>query len=385
MPSVLEVAKRLNKEWKDDALAIEANILPTYKRLKCRDLGFSYPLWGGLPLGRIVVFAGKEHSGKSTASCLQVAEYQRQFPDKMCVYVDVEHSLDLEFQSRMTGLDLENLIYVSPSNMSGEQILDMILEFQDSDNIGMIVLDSIPALVSGKEIENEIEKDLGRAGNMARSLHRFTKQMADKVARTGNIFLFVNQVRVVGTTFTGAIQYDESGGTAPKYYASVKVRFGNRTFTKGDKVDLRESDGESADGFRLMYVITKNKTGSLTRGPGGFLTFRYATGLDYMFDNLDICIKSGMIKRPNNMTYIPVNLFTGEPYKDEKTGEDLKFTGKQKLVDYFNENESFKTKYLDMVNDYISDNKKSDYNSNLLDKDVSMKIQEEEDKIEGKE
>ena len=383
MSTVSEMALKLNKEYKDNNLAIKANVLPTYERLRCRDLGFSFPLWGGLPLGRICVFAGKEHSGKTTAACLQIAEYQRAFPDKTCIYIDVEHSLDLDFQAKMTGLELDKLYYVSPSNMAGEQILDMIIEFQEScEDIGCIVLDSIPALVSGKEIESDIEKDLGRSGNMARPLHRFTKRMADLVSRTGNIFIFVNQVRVTGTTYTGAVVYGEPGGDAPKYYASVKLRFGGRTFTKGDKVDVRESDAADADGFRLTYAITKNKTGSLTRGNGGFLTFRYDTGLDYMFDNIDICINSGLIQKPTNVTYRPINLLTGEVYVDEN-GNELKFVGRGKLIEYFNTHPKFKEEYMNMVLDYITNAENVTEAKDFVDANILKSIRAEEDSVEN--
>lgn len=349
--SVLDLARQLNKDYSSNSLAVVADVVPEYRRFSCGDLGMDFPLYGGLPYGRICTYAGKEHSGKTTAACVEMSAYQRENPDKVCVYVDVEHSLDIQFQSAMTGLDLTKMVYISPETQSGEQILDMVLEFQQQDDIGMIVIDSIPALVSGKEWENDIEKDLGRSGNMARPLHRFCKTIAPLVAKKENILIFVNQVRVTGTTYTGATIYGEPGGDAPKYYSSVKVRFGNRTFTKEDKVDL--ADGENADGFRLKFAITKNKTASTQRG-GGFLTFRYDTGLDWMYDTLEVAMKYNFIERPNNQTYILVNLETGERYIDKDTGEELKFRGKQNLKDYIYSHIEFQKEYLEMLKRHIS-------------------------------
>ena len=51
MESVLEVARKLNKEFKDDKLAIKADITPNYERMSTGAFGFDYPLYGGLPLG----------------------------------------------------------------------------------------------------------------------------------------------------------------------------------------------------------------------------------------------------------------------------------------------------------------------------------------------
>lgn len=350
MSSVLEIAKKLNRAYKNEKLALTADVMPSYERLACNDLGADFPLYGGLPYGRIVTVSGKEHSGKTTGACTYLAAYQRANPDKTCVFVDVEHALDKEFQAAMTGLDLTKLLYVNPEGMSGEQIMDAILEFQDSDDIGMIVLDSIAALVSSRDYDTDIEKDNGMSGGIAKPLAKFIRKMLDPLASKKNILLLINQVRTVGTTFTGAPIYDEPGGHAPKYYASVKLRFGTRTFTQGDKVDAR--DGENADGFRLTFATTKNKTASTQRG-GGFLTFRYDTGLDWSYDLLEVAIKYDFISRPSSMSYIVMNLETGEAYTD-KDGNVLKFVGKQKLRDYLNEHVDFQKEYLAMLNRHIS-------------------------------
>lgn len=350
MSSVLEIAKKLNRAYKNEKLALTADVMPSYERLACNDLGADFPLYGGLPYGRIVTVSGKEHSGKTTGACTYLAAYQRANPDKTCVFVDVEHALDKEFQAAMTGLDLTKLLYVNPEGMSGEQIMDAILEFQDSDDIGMIVLDSIAALVSSRDYDTDIEKDNGMSGGIAKPLAKFIRKMLDPLASKKNILLLINQVRTVGTTFTGAPIYDEPGGHAPKYYASVKLRFGTRTFTVGDKVDAR--DGENADGFRLTFATTKNKTASTQRG-GGFLTFRYDTGLDWSFDLLEVAIKYDFISRPSSMSYIVMNLETGEAYTDAD-GNVLKFVGKQKLRDYLNEHVEFQKEYLAMLNRHIS-------------------------------
>ena len=349
MSSVLEIAKKLNRAYKNEKLALTADVMPSYERLACNDLGADFPLYGGLPYGRIVTVSGKEHSGKTTGACTYLAAYQRANPDKTCVFVDVEHALDKEFQAAMTGLDLTKLLYVNPEGMSGEQIMDAIIEFQDSDDIGMIVLDSIAALVSSRDYDTDIEKDNGMSGGIAKPLAKFIRKMLDPLAAKKNILLLINQVRTVGTTFTGAPIYDEPGGHAPKYYASVKLRFGTRTFTQGDKVDAR--DGENADGFRLTFATTKNKTASTQRG-GGFMTFRYDSGLDWSFDLLEVAIKYDFISRPNSMSYILMNLETGEAYTYDD-GSVMKFVGKQKLRDFLNSHVEFQNEYIAMLNRHI--------------------------------
>ena len=373
--TMADFAKKLNKEYSNNNLVIKSDVVPVYKRLSSGMMGMDYPLYGGLPYGRMMVYAGLEHSGKTTAACAELAAYQRENPDKVCVYVDVEHSLDLQFQALMNGIDLERLYYISPEGMSGEQILEMILELQETDDIGLIVLDSIPALVPQSIMENEFTKDMGMRGNMAKGLHKFCPTMCDKLARKGNIMIMINQVRVAGTTFTGAAIYKEPGGDAPRYYASVKVRFGKRVFMKeGD--EIKGDDGEGADGFRLKFKITKNKTCACNRG-GGFITYKYETGADTVNDLIDVALQFDFIKRLNNVTYALVNLSTGEVITDSETGETL-HGKKAYLIDYLHTHDSFREKYLAMIKEYIS----ASNDKSVLDKEALRAIEEEEDAIE---
>ena len=381
MASILETVKKLNKEYKSDKLIIKSNIKPNYERLACNALGMDYPLYGGLPLGRLCVYSGLPHSGKTTGACCELAAYQRKFPEQTCVYVDVEHSLDLKFQARMNGLDLDRLYYVDPAGLSGEQICDLIIELQKSDDVGMIVLDSLPAMIPAAVLENDLTKDAGMRGTMAKRLYPFLAEMSSLVSDKNNIFIMINQVRDDGKTFTGIQKWKEPAGQAPGFYSSVSVRFGTRKFTLGDNMDACGStNGEGADGFRLQFKIMKNKTAPCNRG-GGFITYRYDKGLDWMNDLLEIAIGFDFIKRLNNVTYQLVNLETGEIYYDEQ-GKELKGK-KADLIDYIKTNLKFQNEYLSMLNRFIAASDES-YGS-LLDERASAEIDSQEASIESTE
>ena len=352
MSSIRDIAKQLNKEYKTESLVLKSNIKPQYERLRNHALGMSYPLFGGLPLGRLCVYSGLQHSGKTTAACCELAAFQRQFPDKTCVFVDVEHTLDLKFQANMNGLDLDKLYYVDPIGLSGEQICDLVIEMQKADDIGMIVLDSLPAMMPQAVLENDMTKDVGMRGTMAKKLYPFLAIMQSMVSEKNNIFLMINQVRDDGKTFTGAQKWKESCGGAAQFYSSVSVRFGTRKWIQGDNMDAcGANNGEGADGFRLQFKIMKNKTAPCTRG-GGFIDYRYATGLDWVHDLLEIALTFNFIKRLNNVTYQLVNLETGEIYRDEEG--NLLQGKKADLMNYIKTNIPFQVKYLDMLNKYIS-------------------------------
>lgn len=372
MGTLADYAKKINKEFKDDNLMIISDIKPNYDRLPTNALGLDYILGGGLVLGRLYEFSGLFHSGKTGAACVVLAAYQRAFPDKTCVFVDTEHSLDLKFWARMTGLDLSKLYYVNPNGQSGQQVLDMIEEIQQTDDVGAIVLDSLPALIPSAVLESDLTKDAGMRATMAKPLYPFCAKMAEMVAQKNNIFIMINQVRDGGKTFTGVQLYKEPCGMAPMFYSSIIVRFGTRTFTLGDNMNYYKQGqdaGEGADGFRLVFKIVKNKCGSCARG-GGFLTFRYATGLDWINDLLEIAENFNFIQKSGSWRTL-VDLETGEAYVDEE-GKVLKGYMKD-LVAYIKGNIQFQNKYLEMLNKYISKDDTVSY-GDLLDERVNAEI-----------
>ena len=171
--------------------------------------------------------------------------------------------------------------------------------------------------------------------------------------------------------------YSEPCGHSLDFYPSLKVRFGTRTFTLEEKTDIAASKVEGVDGFRLKFAITKNKAGSLARG-GGFLTYRFDTGLDVLNDTIEVASKYGFISHPNNMTYILTNLDTNEPFVDEN-GNALKFVGRAKMIDYLKANKEFTDKYIEMLFKHIDGSS----NISLLD-EVSLKeITDEENAVNG--
>lgn len=380
--SIADLAKKINKEYGNDKILRKSDVIPTYRRLASGALGMDYVLFGGLPYGRICVYSGKHHSGKSTAAMAELSAYQKENPNKICLYVDVEHALDIKFQALMNDVDLERLFIFSPATgMSGEQILAEILRMQtEGDDIGLIVIDSVPALVTAQNLKNDFTRDTGKQGTIAKPMHKFLTEITPSIEEKQNILILINQVRVKDVMFTGAPIYSEPGGDAPKFYSSVSVRFGTRTFMKGDTEMSASSDGEGADGFRLKFQITKNKTASTARG-GGFITYRYSTGMDKMHDLLEIATTFDYIQRLNNVTYQLIDLDTGEVMLDED-GKELKGK-KQYLIDYINDHKEFRENYIKMLISHISASNTSA--KKLLTEEEEAEIKAEEESVTSEE
>lgn len=379
MGSVLESAAALSKSYKHKNLALLGDVLPEYKRLKSQCLAMTYPTYGGIPLNSIVTFSGVSASGKSLMAYSVMADYQREYPDKMCVAVDIENTLgaQLPFFVKMTGLDTEKLMVLRPNGFCAEEIAEMIRELLlNSDDIGMIVLDSLSAMVSKDDLENDISKDSGMRSAIAKTLGKFFRIVNPIIAEKEGLMICINHVRE-SKARNGATLYSEPGGHAVSFYPNMRLRFGRLTYVQDDKYDLAKAD--DATGFQLKYTIVKSKVSPKDRG-GGKITFDNETGIDYITDNLNIAIDFGFIERPNLQTYIPINLETGEYYVDEENSTDgnteyLKFRGRAACIEYFKTHDDFAAEYFEMLSNHISNMKDK---ISLLDKDDVQAIEDEE-------
>lgn len=383
MNSVLEIAKQINKAWKNETIT-SGDVIPECKRFSMGTLSADFALYGGLPEGKLIVYAGESGSCKSLLACLAMAQYQKAHPDRTCIYVDAEETLigQIEWFSQMTGLeykDSNKFVRYDCTGKSAEEIFDDIITLQKADNIGMIVIDSAPMLLSQADIDNDIAKDNGQRASIAKSMGKFLKFMIPSIARAGNPLLIINHTRVAGTTFTGAKIYTEPCGYALNFYPCVKVRFATRKFTKGDNlaVAASQADGD-IDGICATFSVTKNRLGALNRN-GAKIIFRFNSGLDTITDLIEIITKYEIAKRISAQSWMLVNPLTGEVYLDEE-GNELKFVGKQKMIDYIREHDDFRAEYEKAVSTYINHSKRD---ISLIDEEDLKTILEAEKSVEN--
>ena len=98
----------------------------------------------------------------------------------------------------------------------------------------------------------------------------------------------------------------------------------------------------------------KSKKGAITKG-GGFVSFDFENGIDDIMDTIEVAIKCGYIQRPTTQSYVLVDLDSGEILHDED-GNELKFVGKQKLVDFIKNNPEFKREYFKTLSRHLDEN-----------------------------
>lgn len=362
----------LNKKWGKNRLS---NIIGTVRRLSFGSVSANYATFGGVPYQKLIVSSGVEHSGKTLGACQLMAQYQHENPGKVCVYVDAENTLrgQEEFLCKMTGLSTEEGKFLrgEVDGMSAEQIFDFIEDLQLKPWIGMIVLDSAPMLIPQEVLDSSSTVDKGMRASIAKALGIFIRKMTTLTSRVGNILLVINQVRIE-KLHNGAIRYNEPCGYALNYYPSFKMRFGTRKFINAKGEEISDSKATEAVGFRISFSTTKSRVGATNRG-GGYITYLYDSGMDYLGDLVATATTFGYITAGGAWITLTDPL-SGEVLTT-KGGEPLKFNGKQKLITFLKEHPEFAEKYTERLEQAMSNNG----NISLLDdEDLSVILEQEQ-------
>lgn len=287
----------------------------------------NYMTYGGIPVGRIVEFAGEEGGGKTTTALDLVAHAQKLFPEKQVLYVDVERTLDAEWAQKL-GVDIDNLILFSPDEQTAEEIMEAVKTIVDTGDVSLCVVDSLAAMVSAQAYSKTIEDRT--YGGISMALTLFSKEMIPICARTGCTMIGINQVREdMNSTYGGTTT---TGGRAWRHNCSVRM-----TFQKSDYLDEKGNsiprNSENPVGHLVKVALVKSKVCKLDRKVG-FYTLKYMTGIDYISDIIDLAIKAGIVNAAG--AWFSIVDENGEVCKKDDTV--LKFQGRARLHEFLQNN-----------------------------------------------
>ena len=205
-------------------------VLPEVERLPIGILAFDIASGGGIPLSRMSIVYGPESSGKTNFVLTCVAAFQQQYPDLVCVFIDIEQTLTTDWAETL-GVNVDELVIIRPDY--SEQIVDIVEDLLQSHDCGLIVLDSIAAMTTMQELSNSAEKEA--PGTQARSVSKMVRKCvtalgeAQKGGRCPTL-LWVNQTRTnIGQMFGNPETLP--GGLAQKFMAALQVRLAGKNIS----------------------------------------------------------------------------------------------------------------------------------------------------------
>ncbi|MFE5794548.1 recombinase RecA [Streptomyces sp. NPDC056503] len=233
---------------------------------------------GGLPRGRVVEIYGPESSGKTTLALHAMAHAQK--AGGIAAFIDAEYGLDLEYARRL-GVDTDALLVCQPDN--GEQALQIADILIHSGALGLVVVDSVAALVPRAEIEGEMGDP--HVGLQARLMSQALRKTAGALGHSGTTLVFINQLREkIGVIF-GSPE-TTTGGRALKFYASVRL-------------DIRRietlKDGTGPVGNRTRVKVAKNKVAPPFRQAE--FDILYGRGISREGELIDLGVQHGLVRK----------------------------------------------------------------------------------------
>lgn len=281
---------------------------------------------GGLPEGRLIGLHGAESSGKTTLLNLAIAEAQRREPDKECALIDLEHSYDAVWASKL-GVDLSRLFITQPETWA-ERVYDMIEYMLRTERFSIIGLDSVDGLVPKDEFEQEDWDKESRVGGTSKINSKAMRKLVNSglLTKSGTTLVFINQLRdKIGGFSPYGTPTTTNGGRSLKHAATINIEVSRgEFFTKGS--------GASREvlGNRINCKVSKNKVAPPHKQ--ATLDMYYATGPDRVRELVLVAKEIGVLSGTSWLTFNDPR--SGEIFfSDIEAQKPLKWNGVDKVIE----------------------------------------------------
>lgn len=385
MSSFADIIKKRQKDWNCDELMSSA-VNRDIGRIPMSSPLVNWSLYGGLPRGRMIEFFGEPGSGKSTSAidaCKNaMIVFEEEFEakkselqDKLAsgdksvsgflddlieqgprkvLYIDVEHGFDIKW-AKVLGLDRTSIEVMQPPNVPGEEILQSVLELIETGEVGMVVIDSVPALTPAKMLD----KKLGEAtvAPLAGLMTTFCTRVVSILTRYDCTLLLINQIR---ENILNPHVIRTPGGKAIEFYSSLRCYF-----RRGTPVDFLGNDlpmnAENPAGYKIEVQLMKQKTASFDRKKSTYFLM-CDRGIVPELDYGTLAVNKYGIVRKSGAWFMMNDPATMEPVMDGE--KPVKVHGMPKVYDYFKEHPDYYEKLKQFILDDINGAATTDEGSN---------------------
>lgn len=365
------IINKAKKDWNCSSLMDGANAARGEK------IPFSSPLlnyatYGGVPRRKITIFYGNYGGGKSTSSVdisknarkLFVDEYEHQLSElrtayangnkqleteiedleergpKKVLYLDLEHSFDSAWAHTL-GISSEDIEIMQPPDIAAEDLLETVKAIIETGEIGLVVLDSVPSLVTRAELEKKFgERTVASAAGL---LTIFCRKIVPVLTRYDCTMIIINQIR---DNMDSPYVVNMPGGKALQFYASLMMQF-----RIGAPVDFLGNElpqsAENPAGYIINVKLTKQKSAPFDRKNASYHLMAQS-GIRIDMDFADLAVNKYQIIRKSGAWYSLNDPKTKEPLVDE-SGKLIKVQGMARVLDYLQLNPEYFQNLQDVI------------------------------------
>lgn len=212
----------------------------------------------GFYLGGIVELMGSESSGKSSVALRTVGNAQK--AGHKCCWIDAEASFVPEL-AILNGCDPEQLLIPDLTSEQGflnaSEILNLIYKTVISNVFGVIVLDSVAALMPDRVLKEDFDPNSAGISELARNLAAQLPKIVQACHKTKTTVIFINQLRDQPGVMYGDRNHTP-GGRALKFFAHQRVSI-EKIRSAAGQVIISENGTDQIIGHYARVKIIKNK------------------------------------------------------------------------------------------------------------------------------
>lgn len=295
-----EVMDKINKDFGAGTIMRFGDKPDTsYQVVSTGSLGLDIALGiGGLPLSRIVEIFGWESSGKTTIALNIIANAQK--AGLKCLLVDAENAFDPEYAEAL-GVIVDELEYCQPS--CGEEGLEVADRRICTGKIGVVVIDSVAALIPKSELEGQMGDS--KMGLHARLMSQACRKMVSSISKNNALCIFINQFRHKIGVMYGSPEVT-TGGNALQFYASVRLEVRRSTTEKNSVIN-----GDVREGNQTSVKVIKNKCAPPFRN--AVFNIMYGKGIDNVGEIIDLAVEYNIIHKAGSwFSYCEAKLGQGK-------------------------------------------------------------------------
>lgn len=233
---------------------------------------------GGFPFGRMIEIMGWESSGKSTLCIHATANAQKAGHE--VAYIDTEHAFDPDYAEKL-GVNINDLIFSQPD--SGEQALNIVEDIVKSNEVKLIIVDSVATLTPEAELSGEMGDS--KMGLHARLMAQATRKLVHLVKKNDICLIWINQYRhKIGVVYGSPVV--TTGGNSLKFYASQRIEISRTGSNK---------TGDEVTSNKIKCKVIKNKVAPPFKQAE--FEIEFGKGIDRMKELIDLAVEFGIIKK----------------------------------------------------------------------------------------